>query len=234
MALKGKKKSRSRGSQAKRRPAAAPRPSYGAAAKPRWYQTTSGLVVGFLLVATLGILIWWYVADSRSDAQELETNQESLRTYTESLDTLIEQVSPVAADLMGAAQLTDKQIQEQSDDWAKELGSAQASLAQTTPPPGLEPMNSLLTQSLLLYTQAAEQYGLLSDVDGKVRDELAEKAAGAVRAADGVFAAAIQLLDEERVENELASSGLDVPGMAPAPLPSTEIELPSGEDEGGG
>ena len=82
MALKGKKKSRVRGSQAKRRPASAPRPAYGSHEKPRWYQTTQGMVIGFIIAAVLVVFVWWFVADKRSESQARETKQEQLQAYT--------------------------------------------------------------------------------------------------------------------------------------------------------
>ncbi|MFN2389188.1 MAG: hypothetical protein ABR575_06220, partial [Actinomycetota bacterium] len=57
MAIKGKKKSQSRGSQGQRRPAAAPRPTYAPRRATRWYQTPAGrlaaITLGLLLLGTV-------------------------------------------------------------------------------------------------------------------------------------------------------------------------------------
>ncbi|MDQ3957514.1 MAG: hypothetical protein M3273_04245, partial [Actinomycetota bacterium] len=59
MAIKGKKKSQSRGSQGLRRPAAAPRPVYTGRRHTPWYKTTEGRLIGGILAAALiGIAIW--------------------------------------------------------------------------------------------------------------------------------------------------------------------------------
>jgi len=227
MALKGKKKSRSRGSQARRRPAAAPRPAYGSIGKARWYQTTAGLVLAFLAVATVGILVWWYVADNRAEAQELETAQTQLATYTESLKQVVDSVTPTATDLAAAGDLKDDELVDQTREWTKQLAAAQAQIAQTTPAEGLEPLNGLVTQAVLLYIQSAEQYALLPSLEGDTRDNVAGKAAASFQAASGIFAGAIELLDTERQDNEMNASGLTAPGTpAGAMAPSEQIQIP--------
>ncbi len=232
MALKGKKKSRARGSQARRRPAAAPRPSYGAVAKPRWYQTTTGLVAAFVALMLLGILVWWYVADNRAEAEELATAQNELQTYTQSIEGVIGSVSPVANELSTAGELNDAQLEKKVNDWKDRLASAQTLVGQTTPPSGLEPLNNLFTQALLLYVQSAEQYALVPDLEGEARDNVAGKAAGSFQAASGIVASAIELLDNERQETEMTSSGLTTPGGPPeAMTPETQVEIPAGGED---
>ena len=231
MAVKGKKKSRVRGSQARRRPAAAPRPSYGGRDKPRWYQTTAGLVIAFLIVVSVVIAIWAIVANNRSEAQELETAQDQLRTYTASLENVANTVTPVATDLATASELDDEQLTKDTKEWRKDLGTAQTTLTQMTPPTGLDPLNGLLSQSLLLYVQAAEQYALLPELEGDTRTQVAAKAGATFQAANNIFASAIQLLDTERQENEMASSGLTAPGAPPESMaPGGEVQIPTGED----
>src|SRR5688500_19604044 len=97
--------SSTRGSQSPIRPASAPRPTSVGGSKPRWYQTTTGLVVAFLVAVTVVILAWWFIADNRSEAEALETAQTELTDYTETVETLIQDVTPVAADLAVEAEL---------------------------------------------------------------------------------------------------------------------------------
>lgn len=234
MALKGKKKSRSRGSQARRRPASAPRPTSGGGSKLRWYQTTTGLVVAFLVAVTVVILAWWFIADNRSEAEALETTQAELTDYTETVETTIQDVTPVAADLAGAAELKDDQLAEKAKTWKSQLSTAQTAVAQAAPPTGIEAMNGLLTQAILLYVQSAEQYELLPQLEGRVREEVSAKAAASFLAANNIFSSAIEILDTARVDNELSSSGLQTPGTAPeATMPPGELEVPGEEAEQG-
>ncbi|MBW3594464.1 MAG: hypothetical protein KY391_02710, partial [Actinobacteria bacterium] len=225
MALKGKKKSRSRGSQARRRPAAAPRPTYGSSGRQRWYQTTTGLVLAFVVIVAAGILVWWIVGENRSEAQRLETAQDQLDTYTSSLDTIIQSISPVATDLATAGELEDAALAKQAKEWKNQLAAAQTAAAQTMPPEGLEPLGGILPQALLLYSQSIEQYELLPELDGKAREEVAAAAAASFQAASSVFASAIEILDAERQDNEMSASGFTAPGAPPEAMAPPGGEL---------
>lgn len=232
MALKGKKKSRARGSQARRRPASAPRPSYGGRDKPKWYQTTVGLVVAFLVLVTAGILIWWLVASNRSEARELEARQDQLRTYTASLENAITSVTPVATDLTTAVDLEDEELVKQTKKWRNDLATAQTTIGQMTPPEGLEPLNGFLGQALLLYVQSVDQYALLPELEGDTRANVAARANATFQAANSLFVGSIQLLDSERQENDMGSSGLTAPGAPPEGMvaPGGEVQIPQGGD----
>ena len=232
MALKGKKKSRSRGSQARRRPAAAPRPTYGAGAKPRWYQTTTGLVAAFVVVAVAGILVWWVVADNRSEAAELERTQDGLETYSTTLEGLVSDINPVATDLATASSLKDDQLSTKAKEWKNQLSTAQTSMAQSLPPEGLEPLGGLLNQALLLYVQSAEQYELLPQLEGKARTEVAAKAAASFQGANNIFASAIEILDSERLDNEMDASRIQTPGLPPESAAPTGLPPGEGAEQG--
>lgn len=233
MALKGKKKSRSRGSQARRRPAAAPRPTYGGSGKARWYQTTIGLVVAFIAIVTVAIFVWWFVASNRNEARELEAAQQQIETYTGSLEASIQNLTPVVGEMAAAAAVKDEELAEKVKVWKNELSTAQTTVAQAAPPPGLEAMGGLLTQAVLLYVQSAEQYALLPKLEGDIRDQVAAKAAASFSAANGIFASSIAILDAERQENDLDSSGLQTPGVAAQPTPTSgpgELQVPVDND----
>ena len=231
MALKGKKKSRTRGSQARRRPASAPRPTYvGGREKPRWYQTTTGLVIGFIIAVAAIISVWAIVANSRSASQELADRQEALRLYTDELRTVTDTLGPVTTELATADTLNPEQLEAKTKDWAETLTAAQSQLSQSLPPAGMEPLNALAVQAVLLYTQAAEQYALLPELEGNAARQVSGKAAGSFQAANGIFVSIIQLIDTEREDAELEASGLTAPGSAPQ-QPGT-IEVPT-DDQGG-
>lgn len=212
MALKGKKKASKRGSQARRRPAAPPRPTYGGPDKRRWYQTTSGLVIAFVVVAVTAILVIWFVSNSRSDAAALETTQTELQDYTSSLRSTTQSITPIVQDLAAAGELDDAAIEKDSKKWKNELATAQTTLSQALPPEDLIPVNAMFLQAFLLYAQSAEQYALLPELEGNVRDRVAAQASTTHQAAGNVFTNAIQLLDDAREDAELSASGLTAPG----------------------
>lgn len=234
MALKGKKKSRARGSQARRRPAAAPRPSYGGNKKARWYQTTAGLVIGFLIAATVIVFVWWWVADSRSDAQALETRQADLQSYTSNLRAVMQTLTPLASELGTAATLKDDELPKKAKEWKNQLAEVQTTLSTAVPPPELAPLSGLLAQSLSLYGQSIEQYELLPDLEGKTRDEISAKATASLSAGNTILTAVIQLLDAERQDADLSVSELTVPGaQEEITTPTEPLDTTGGGNQGG-
>ena len=212
MALKGKKKSRVRGSQARKRPAAAPRPSYGTREKPRWYQTTQGLVIGFLVTAALIIFVWWFVADSRNESQAREATREQLQTFSSDLRGLFQNLAPIASELEGAGTLEIKDVPATTKELKNQLADVQTTVSQVAPPEDLTAATALLSQAMLLYAQSIEQFELLPDLEGATRDEVSAKATASYQAANNIFVAVIELLDKERSEVDLAPSGLASPG----------------------
>jgi len=188
-------------------------------------------------VATIGVLVWWFVADNRNEAQELQAAQDELETYTNSLETVMGSLTPVATQLSTAGELDDAALAKRSKEWRNRLAAAQTSVAQVTPPEDLQALSGLLTQGVLLYVQSADQYALLPRLDAEVRSEVAAKAAGSFQAASGIFAGAIELLDRERQENDMGASRLTTPGTPAESImpgeegvvPSEEIEIPAEE-----
>ena len=234
MALKGKKKSRARGSQARRRPAGAPRPSYGGRQKARWYQTTAGLVIGFLIAVTMIGFVWWWVADSSSDSRDLESRQTELQSYTSNLRTLVQDLTPIASEIGTAATLESDEIPEKTKAWKNQLADVQTTLNTTVPPSELAPLSGLLAQSLSLYGQSIEQYELLPDLEGKTRDEISAKANASLSAGNTILTAVIQLLDAEREDADLGASGLTPPGaQEDMSLPTGTLDTTEGNGEGG-
>jgi hypothetical protein len=235
MALKGKKKSRVRGSQARRKPAAAPRPTYGSGQKARWYQTTAGLVIGFLIAATVLIFVWWWIADSRSDSQALENRQSELQTYTTSIRTMIQNLTPLASELQTGASLGDGEIPEKATAWKDQLAEVETALNQAAPPVDLSALHGLVAQGTRLYAQSIEQYELLPALEGSTRDELSAKATASAAAGNNLFTVLIELLDEERQDAEMGASGLTAPGAQEnAAAPTEPLDTTEGGDEGGG
>ena len=234
MALKGKKKSRARGSQARRRPANAPRPSYGGREKPRWYQTTSGLVIAFLLAAAAIIFVWWFVADSRSENQARQDEQAALQTFTTDLRSVISSLTPLTTDLATATGLDDDELAEKRDTWNEQLSGVQTSLSELSAPEDLAALGGVISQSTLLYGQAIDGYVSLPDLEGKARKTLSASATSSFNAANNLFSVAIQLLDQARSEADLAPSRLSAPASEPpAPAPEPTLDSREGGDGSG-
>lgn len=232
MALKGKKKSRARGSQARRRPAGAPRPSHGGREKPRWYQTTPGLVIGFLVAVTAIIFVWWFIADSRSESQAREDQQAALETFTDDLRTVITNLTPLTTDLATATGLDDDELADKTKTWNEQLSGVQASLAELSAPRELAAAGGVVSQSTLLYGQAIDGFGSLPDLEGKARETVSSSATGSFNAANNLFAVVIQLLDEARREADLSASGLTAPASE-APTPEPTLDSTQGGDGSG-
>lgn len=235
MALKGKKKSRARGSQARRRPGAAPRPSYGTKEKPRWYQTTAGIVIAFIAVVSIAILVLWFFADQRSETRALETQKEELDGFTGQLRGVLANLTPVANELSTAGELSDKELGESASRWREQLTESQASAATLAPPEEIDVVTGLLTQSVALYQQAVQQYALVPSLEDRAREQVAASATASLASANTIFASVIELLDEQRQEVDMNVSGLQPPGMPAMPMggtaPGTEIQMPPEEGD---
>lgn len=228
MALKGKKKSAKRGSQARRRPASAPRPTPSARRRPPWYRTTGGRIAGGLAALVVIALIAWAVTNQRAEATKLEEKQEALDTYTSQVRVLLQALAPPVGEMAGANTIPPDELASTAKSWDKGFSAAQASLSQTNPPSELQPVNGLLLRSILMYVQASDTYELVPEVTGAARDKLLTQAGVQVQNADAVFAGAIAVLDEARAEAELSASGLSSPSESAAPpapgTPGAEAE----------
>lgn len=239
MALKGKKKSRNRGSQARRRPASAPRPTVGPRRRPRWYRTTSGRIAGSLAALVVIGLIAWAVTNQRAEATKLEEKQEALDAYTGQVRVLLQALTPPVGEMTGANTIPPDDLAATAKSWDKGFSAAQSSLSQANPPSALQPVNGLLLRSILMYVQAADTYELVPEVTGAARDQLLTQAGVQVQNADAVFAGAIAVLDEARAEADLSGSGLSSPSESAAPAPpgaeaETETETTTTGGGGGG
>ena len=236
MALKGKKKSRSRGSQARRRPGAAPRPTLGAARRPPWSRTTTGrIAAGVVGLAVLGVIVW-AVTSSRADAERLADRQRAVNNYTSDVRGLLQTLIPPASEIGTAASIPPAQLVQRAKTWDKAFTQAQSEMSTAVAPKGLEAVNRLVLQSILLYVSAGDTYELAVEVEGGPKRRLQTQANVQWTSANSVFDAAIAILDDERAEADLSASTLQSPGTAPPSGPaqgntSTTIDT---SDPGGG
>ena len=232
MALKGKKKSRVRGSQARRRPAAAPRPTYGGRDKARWYQTTAGITIGFLVIASLVIFTWWWVADSRSDSRAREARIEEIQAFTADLRALFQNMTPLVTEIQGAGSLSDDDLTENVKAWKKQLPEVQSASAALAPPTELASTAGLVSQSFLLLEQSIDLYALIQDLEGDSREQAQASASGVFSASGSTLTTLVGLIDQARGELDLPPSGLVVPGSQPIAQPTPQATLDT-ETQGG-
>jgi hypothetical protein len=233
MALKGKKKSQSRGSQGRRRPAAAPRPALAPRAPRRWYRTTTGRAVAAIVAVALVGGIVAAIIGARSGAGDLERRQDSLRTFTGEVRVVLQELR-VAAGAMSEAPVAAKEgeldeLRDSARVWARTIQSAQGRLVSIAPARGTEVAQRLFAQSTQLYGSAATTYGLVDRAGAAVSDDLLQRAAEQRDQASGIWQTATELLDAERRAVDLGPSALSPPSVPGAAAPP-----PPPEQEGGG
>jgi hypothetical protein len=241
MALKGKKKSQSRGSQGRRRPAAAPRPAVAPRAPRRWYRTTTGRVVAAIVAVALVGGIVAAVVGARSGAGDLERRQSSLRTFTGEVRVVLQELK-VAAGAMSDAPVTAEgarldELRQNARVWVRTIQAAEGRLVGIAPARGAEIAQRLFAQSTQLYASAANTYGLVDRAGAAVSDDLLRRAAEQRDQASGIWQTATEVLDAERRAVDLGPSALSppsVPGaVAPPPPPDEGEGQGQGQGQGG-
>ena len=238
MALKGKKKKGRRGSQARRRPASAPRPTAVARRRP-WYQTTRGRTWGSIAALAVIGLIAWAVTNQSSEASRLEERQEALDTYTGQVRTVLQTLTPPVGEMAGASTIPPEELAATAKAWDKGFSGAQKALSQANPPTDVQPVNALLLRSILMYVQAADTYELVPELEGDAREKLLSQAGVQVQNADAVFASAVAVLDQARLDADLSASNLESPSTSAPPAgpettPGTETQTDTETIGGGG
>ena len=241
MAIKGKKKSQSRGSQARRRPAAAPRAVAAGRRGPVWYRTPQGraiIIVALLIVAGV---ITGIVLNAKSNSQKLADRQDAVERYTGSVRALLQAAAPTAGEMQSAPLKADDPaaldtLKEQAPKWIESLNDAVDRAQSLRPTPGTALANSLFQQSITFYASAAHFYELVPDEPEATRQELLHHAQIVRDQANNVWTNAGSLLDEIRHDLELSSSGLTSPATAAAaiPSPAPSLTVPAPPAGGGG
>jgi hypothetical protein len=241
MAIKGKKKSGSRGSQARRRPAAAPRPIVGAARqKTPWYNTATGRVVAALLVVLVVAGIGSAIAINRSNAREQDERREAVEDYVgevasiaQSTATPIGEMSAIAP---GAPADQLEALKENAEGWSTDIEAAASRVAalQAEVPPEVDGLHPYFQQYFSLYSNTAKLLIDAADAEGKQQADLLTRATELRGNAEAIWGATTQQLDDELID-ELGGdpSGLTSPAMAAASgaIPTTPG---GGGGQGGG
>lgn len=244
MAIKGKRKSQNRGSQARRRPATAPRPAVGSRRRPPWYRTTTGQVIATLLFLVVLITTIALVAHVRHNSQQRSQAQAQLETYTGKIRSVLVKITPTATEMTSApTSSTDPNainaLKKSTADWAKSFDSGVSDLQQIAPVASATDASQLFTQSLQLYSTAVQSYKLVPSVPSKVQDTALAAAQAEFTEAGQLWTTAVSLLDRARSDVGLAPSALRSPQSAvpnsstPAPGQTT-FSVPAGGGSQGG
>ncbi len=195
------------------------------------------MIAGIVAAVLVGVIIW-AVADAQKEAEELAGRQDALEGFTSELRAVLQTVSP-PADEMAAVPPTSqeadlKTVATDAREWQQTFTAAQTDAAAIIPPDGAEVAHRLVSQSLSIYSQAAETYALVPTADKSLQDSLLRSAAAQRDHASALFGTAIEVLDDERIEADMGVAQLEAPGIREIPTqpaPQTEVEIPSG---GGG
>lgn len=248
MAIKGKKRSRQRGSQGARRPAQAPKPTVvGSRRGPAWYRSplSIGVVAVFGLVL-VGIVIA-VIYNVRENAQETDDRRALLEEYTDDVSAVLQSANSAANEL-GALAVPPRgeelsSLSEEAEAWIATFEETQGSLAQVITDERVTGVNQLFNEGLALFASSARTMATLPDVDDRAtRTELFTQAATVRDTANALFTSAISVLNLLREDVDLGSSGLQAPilptsGQPPVTSPegTEEIVIPGeGEPEGEG
>jgi hypothetical protein len=232
MAIKGKKKSQARGSQARRRPASAPRPVPSTRRRVPWYRTERGR----LLVAAIGAVVvgfaWWGVARARSDAADRARRRDAVETYTGEARALLQGVRPAAQSMSqipssGGSDSDPGKIGRTANSWIKVLQSAHTEAGRIVPSPLVIDAHELFSQSVDVYLSAAKTYRLAARAGDSLAPEVLVRAGEQRDQASSIWLLATRLLDEERQSADLPPSGLGLPSSgAPTGQPSAPVSQP--------
>ena len=248
MAIKGKKKSQSRGSQGQRRPAAAPRPVYSGRRHTPWYKTNEGRLIGGMLIAVIVGVTIWLVADAQSESRQRDETRQVLEDYAGNVRSFTNALGPVAEDMGAVApgEVDAEALKKDAEKWTSDLSSAQAQIASIPPPDEAEVAGRLFDQSMASFLAAARAFDSAADAEGNLQTELLAQAAEEVQQGRGLFDLGVVALDEELIDVGGEPSNLLLPQSTP-PLPTDQdplegngasqtIEIPSdgGEAEGEG
>jgi hypothetical protein len=242
MAIKGKKKSQSRGSQARRRPAAAPRSIATSRRRTPWYKTPQGRagIIVFLLAAA-GV-VTGLVLHAHSNSEKLADRQDAVERYTGSVRAVLQTMTPAASGMLTAPTdptdgATVVPLTKNGKSWEDTLNAAITQAGQLRPPPAAQSADSLFQQSAGLYLTAAQLYQLVPNEPDKTRGDLLASATTVRDQANQLWSNAVSILDDLRAELEMSPSALRSPASAPPngqPTPPPPPADSSGNGNGNG
>jgi hypothetical protein len=218
MAIKGKKKPQSRGSAARRRPAAPPRLAYVKQVHVPWYRTAGGRVASAVGVVVVIAAVAFAITSYNANNNEEQARRDKLDAFTSSVRTLLEQVvEPASAMAAFPPQPDDRAVKglsEEATKWDKALTAAGRSARNLEPPGGLEGTGSLFFESIRLYSIAARTYEVGGSADGETQRNILMRAREQTQAATSIWTDAVYLLDQERNDAGMSASQILSPPLA--------------------
>jgi hypothetical protein len=218
MAIKGKKKPQSRGSAARRRPAAPPRLAYVKQVHVPWYRTAGGRVAAAVGVVLVTAAAAFAITSYNANNSEEQARRDRVDTFTSSVRTLLDEVvEPASAMAAVPPERDDRALKGLSDEaakWDKALTAAARSARNLDPPEGLEGPASLFFESIRQYSIAARTYEVAGSADGATQQDILERASEQTQAATSIWTSAVFLLDQERSDAKLSASQISSPPLA--------------------
>ncbi|MGI8775470.1 MAG: hypothetical protein ACR2KQ_10785 [Actinomycetota bacterium] len=230
MAIKGKKKSQSRGSQGTRRPASAPPPTPARSRRHTpFFKTRDGmLIIGIFVLVFLGVIAW-LIGSARERSQELDAERAALEQYSDQVGALLSQANDPIREMVAVTEPSEEvreTLAEDAEGWKTDLQQVQGSLAQILPDPQVIEVNQLFNEALALYSAAADTFALVPEARGNLRDQIFTRAAVQRDTASALFETAIGVLNRMRADRDMPASGL----LPPAGPPAGSMEVPAGEE----
>jgi hypothetical protein len=183
MAIKGKRRPRG----TRRGVASAPRPHLVIPKKPLFRRRGVQIFLVVLLVALAGGLVWWGLANQRSQ-RELAAQREdasSFGTFVEEVlrrralgqpiltDYLILPELRAAVEQLRAGQGNDERLVEQARSWSEQATEGAQDIGELQPElPELREARNLMWRALQLYAGVADSLVAAPELQGKVRRDL--------------------------------------------------------------
>lgn len=221
MAIKGKRKSQARGSQARRRPAGAPRASFAGRHRVPWYRTERGRVWAAAAAALIVGLVWWAIARAQGQAADLERAQEALESFSGEVRAVAQTLRPAAVGMAQAPTEADGDalatLPEEARSWMRSLRAGRDALGRVRPTPAEAGAYGLFSQSITLYTSAARTFALAGEAPEGLAPRVLERAAEQRDTAGAAWVLATQELDRERARVQLGAAGIAFPGAPGTP-----------------
>jgi hypothetical protein len=236
MAIKGKKKSQSRGAQARRRPASAPRPIVGAHTHQPWYKTATGRTAAIIVVVLIVSLGAGLLVNASSD-EGLESRRAQLEAYTNQVRDLRSQVTEATTE-MSQAPLSPRQegfdeVAQNAQRWGRQLGQAVGVAASLENPAALAASAELLSQAVRTWATAAQTFEVAATIDGDEQPRLFVLAASQREQALEMWNSALETLETARADADMDPSGLQPPAQ-PSVAPPPGTSPPAGSEGNGG
>jgi hypothetical protein len=194
----------------------APRPTVVRSTRVPWYRTAAGRVFGavgvVLIIAVGGALI----ASAVGAGNRTERRRERLDDFTSQVEALSQEVSGPAGQMGTIGPTASKDVLEalekEPGKWVSALTTTEQSTRRLRPPVGAEETAALFAEANRPSLTAARTFQLVSETAGHTQQELLLRGTEVRDRASSVWSTGTALLDKQRAELDLGTSGLVPPG----------------------